>query len=91
MQMRPIEFKEQNLVLLKKIDYDQWPVMEDRGTIPEVVSCWKFTDEEIEQLKANGGKLYISQLVRKERVATMMLHLHIPEYLNLSDASEKGE
>lgn len=48
--MTPIEFPEQNVVFAKdQPEYNPLPALkQEDGTI---ISCWQFTDEEIEKLK----------------------------------------
>ncbi len=50
--MKPIDFPEVNVIYAKdQPEYNPLPVFKDnKGT---VVSCWEFTDEEIEQIKMN--------------------------------------
>lgn len=58
--MKPIEFKGQNIVFAKdQKEYLPLPAMK----LPDgnVITCWEFTDEEIEQIVKNK-KMYISQL-----------------------------
>ncbi|RPD50049.1 hypothetical protein DNI29_04430 [Hymenobacter sediminis] len=57
----PIEFPEQNWLLAKPADMTDeqccsLPCFVDQT---QVVSCWKLTEEELEEINRNGGKIYM--------------------------------
>lgn len=61
--MKPIEFPEVTVTLAKnQPEYQPLPVYQARDPWSTVISCWQLEPEEIDALKANGGKLWLSQL-----------------------------
>ncbi len=58
--MKPIEFEEQNIVFAKdQPEYQPLPAYRQMGKTGNVVTCWEFSDEEMEVLKTTK-KLWIS-------------------------------
>jgi hypothetical protein len=59
--MQPVEFKGQNAIFAKdQPEYLPLPALVLAGPEGAVISCWEFSDEEIEML-IKTKKLYISQ------------------------------
>lgn len=75
--MKPVKFEGANLILTESEHYQTIPVKEERGTIKEVVTCWEFTDEQIEHLKETK-KLFITQLLGLQTFNPMLLGLEEP-------------
>ena len=58
----PVNFPEANVVFKAPIGEEEicgeLPCFRDSEQ-PLIVSCWQLTDEEIEELKINGGKIFL--------------------------------
>ena len=74
--MKPVDFKESTLVLKASENYQEIPAKEDRGgaKMYEYVTCWEFSDEEIEQLKKTK-RLFITQITGLQKFNPMLLAL----------------
>lgn len=58
--MKPVEFKGHNIVFgADQPEYQPLPAL--RTADGQVITCWEFTDEELERLKTNK-RIYFQQL-----------------------------
>lgn len=78
--MKPIEFEQSTHTLAEnQPEYLPLPVHVDT-TQPEVpiTSCWQLTPEEIAQLQANGGRIYVTELTFGHRFMPLLVSLAPP-------------
>jgi hypothetical protein len=80
--MRPIEFEGQSGVLAKhQPQYQPLPVHVSLGPDCTVTSCWQLDAVELEQLHANGGRLWIRQLTFGQRFQPQLPSIEKPQLL----------
>lgn len=61
--MRPVVFAEQNVVYGEGQDeYLPLPVHRSADTEVIVTSCWQLSDEDMAELKRNGGRVWLQQM-----------------------------
>ena len=79
--MRPIEFPGHNIVFGKdQPEYRPLPAMKlPDGT---VITCWEFTEDEIESLMLNG-KIYFQQLTFNQPLQPIMPMLDLSDNIEL--------
>ena len=84
--MKPIEFKEQNVVLAKdQPQYMPLPVHVMDTPEREIISCWKLTEEERVELLSTG-EIWVCQLtfggpLQPQRLTTSKEDMFGKEYL----------
>jgi hypothetical protein len=77
-----IEFKGMNCIYAKdQPEYLPLPVFkDDNGT---TISCWQFAEEEIEELKRNGGKCYLQILTFNQPLQPVLIVAKLEDLLEL--------
>lgn len=78
----PIEFKGVNCIYAKdQPEYLPLPVWKDEAGF--TVSCWQFTEDEMEEIKKNGGKCYLSILTFNQPLQPVMIKARLEDMLEL--------
>ena len=79
--MKPVQFDPNNVILIKNEDFQELPANEYRGPISgELLTCWELTDEEIETI-TKERRIYISQLTSINKYNAMMPYAGYPLHL----------
>ena len=84
--MRPVRYNEDNLVLQPGEHYKEIPAAVHRGRTGEIVTCWEFSEKDIERLKETK-RLFITQFTNLEEYHAIQLALEYPPHLESGDGS----
>jgi len=81
--MKPIEFKQQNIVIAKdQPQYGSLPAFISSTPQGDVISCWEPTDEEIEMI-VKEKKIYIKMLAMRKPLTPLYVTADINEFKDL--------
>lgn len=79
--MKPIEFKGSNIVFgANQPEYQPLPAL--KMPDGEVITCWEFTDDEIERL-VKGRRIYFSQLTFNNPLQPVMPMVNLGDNIEL--------
>lgn len=79
--MKPIDFDQATYLLAAtQPEYQPLPVhVGVNDPACPMTSCWQLSAEELEQLQANGGRIYVQQLTFGQAFQPQLLSLEAPQ------------
>lgn len=75
----------ETLAGLHQPEYDTLPALRGNAPTSPMTSCWEFTDDELEYIKQNGRKIWLTQLTYDTPLQPIMVWHFAPTYEQCMD------
>lgn len=79
--MKPVAFAEQNCVYGEgQAEYMPLPANVSAGPERAVTTCWQLSEEDMQELERNGGRIWLQQLTFGEALQPQLVTTAKPEF-----------